>query len=156
MPVLFPPRTLSAVYLLFLLGWFASAYALLTHPAVTASVSRPVWAGLVTCFAASLVTTGNYCQARGDLAGPVPESYRWAVRERDRLIRQALAAGDHNPRVPPITAVPNCFVFADIVDDPGRVPLGYVNWHYCLYYGLDSIRPGQPAVAASGPSGGVP
>ena len=45
-----------------------------------------------------------------------------------------------NPAVPPIANAPSCFFFCDIVDDPAKSPFGFVNTHYCLYYGLKSIH----------------
>lgn len=153
-PHLLPGRTQSAIYLLFLLGWFAAAYALLTLPVPT---PRPVWAVLAGGFALALVGTGNVLTARADLAGPVPEFYRRAMRERDRLLRAAVAAGDRNPRVPPIVTVPKCFPFVDISDDPSHAQFGYVNMHYCLYYGLESIGFRPPTrVAATAPRGDEP
>jgi Family of unknown function (DUF6056) len=133
-----PFRTQSAIYLLFLLGWFATAFALAAGPALKAP--RPVWAGMAACFALALVAFGNYPIARADLNSGRAMAFHWAVRNRDRVIRDALAAGDHDLVVPPITLVPDCLLFVDVVDQSVSGPCWY-NEGYCKYYRLDSIRP---------------
>src|SRR5205807_1529935 len=105
-----PTRTHSGVYLLFLLGWFLTAIAVGAGPAMR--VPRPVWAGLAGCFAVALLGAGNYRTARIELLTGRAAAFRHAVRQRDQIIRAAVAAGDRNPRVPPITAVPACFMYA--------------------------------------------
>jgi hypothetical protein len=69
------------------------------------------------------------------------------VAKRDEMIRDAVAAGDRDPRVPPIHSIPSCYVFAEVVDVSVRGPCWY-NAAYCTYYGLKSIRPATPESTA--------
>ena len=95
-----------------------------------------MWAAVCVCFAVAMLDGPTFRLARGELASGRVAAFRAALAERDRLLRAA-AIGDRNPRVPPIPAVPACYMYPEIVDDP-RIP----NWNLasCLYYDLESIR----------------
>jgi hypothetical protein len=146
-----PGRTQSAIYFLFLVGWFVTVYAMGTVPFLSAPVSRPVWAALAGCFALAVLAGTNYQYARDDLASGRAARLHQAVRERDRLLREAVAAGDRNPTVPAYPPMPLCLLSADIVEDPDTHPAGWINLIFCKFYGLDSIhpRPDNPATAAA-------
>lgn len=152
-PTLLPGRTLSAIYFLFLIGWFLAAYA--TAAAFEARTAPVMWTALAGCFVLALLGSENFRFARDDLTSNRAIWFRAAVRDRDRAIRAAVAAGERNPRVGPITVVPTSFHFADVVDDPVRAPNGWCNDCYRAYDGLDSIglraTEPPPLAAVDGP-----
>jgi hypothetical protein len=148
-PTPLPPRTHSGVYLVFLLGWFLTAFAVCAG--WESRAPRPVWAGLAGCFAVALLGAGNYRMVRAELVSGRAAAFRAAVRERDRLIRAAVAAGDRNPRVPPIPVIPPCFSYGEVVEEQTHAHTAA----YRLFYGLDSIHlrsDGGVAAAADGPT----
>ena len=132
-PVFLPGRTVSAISFLFLLGWFATAYAL--RMTIAVSVPSPAWAGLAVACGMALVLARNCRVAENELASGKVAAFAQATRERDRLLRAAVAAGDRNPRIPPISAVPWAYMYIDVTPDP-PTPINLV---FCTYYGLDSI-----------------
>jgi hypothetical protein len=148
-----PGRTQSAIYFLFLIGWFIGAYAIGTAPAVAARVSRPVWATLAGCWALALLTGTNYEYARFDLSSGRARAFHRATWDRDRLIRAAVAAGDRNPRVPPIGEVPLSFMYPDVTDDAKLAESTGINGMFCSYYDIDSIglRPNTASRADMAP-----
>jgi hypothetical protein len=150
-----PGRTRSAIYFLFLVAWFITAYAAGTAEFVAARVSPPIWAALACCFAFAALDSTNYQHARDDFASGRAARLHLAVIERDRLIRAALAVGDRNPRVPAFPPMPHCLMSADVMTDPPTPVIGVINFIYCRYYGLDSIGP-LPEVASPKRAGGDP
>jgi hypothetical protein len=154
-----PGRTQSVIYFLFLIGWFLTTFAVGTSSVLSMWSPRPVWAVLAVCWAVSLDQGTNFRSARDDLRSGRAGAFSWRVKERDRLIREAVAAGNLNPAVPPIGNSPSCFDFCDIFDEPEKSPFGFINTHYCQYYGLKSIRlrhdtPTGGLATASGKVGG--
>jgi hypothetical protein len=150
-----PGRTRSAIYFLFLVGWFFTAYAAGTAEFLAARVSRPVWTVLACCLAFVTLDSTNFHAARDDVASGRAARLHAAMIDRDRLIRTALAAGDRNPRVPAYPPMTRCLMSADVLADPPTPVIGVVNFIFCRYYGLDSIGP-LPAVASPSRSGGDP
>ena len=147
-----PERTQSAVYFLFLIGWFTTAYALASGPGM--AIPKPAWAALAGCLALALLSSGQYPLARFELISGRAAAFRAAVKQRDRFLRESVAAGNFNPRVRPIPAVPYCLQFAEVVEDPAKGPRWF-NMAYCYYYGLHSIhlRHDEPAAGAKPATG---
>jgi hypothetical protein len=132
-PVFLPGRTVSAIYFLLLLGWFVTTYA--AGIALAMRVPRPAWAALAIGCGVALVLSRNCRVARDELASGRAEQFCRATGERDRLIRASIAAGDRNPRVPPIGRVPWSYMYIDVTPAPAAP----INMAFCVYYGLDSI-----------------
>jgi hypothetical protein len=135
----FPWRTQAAVYFLFLIGWFATAYAL--APKSAGSTPRVVWTGLAACLALALTSGRNYIVGRDDYTSGRAAGFIAAVRDRDRLLRDARAAGNLDPRVSPIAEVPTLFVFPEVIDGLRSDAEQYRarNGAWCAYYDLHSI-----------------
>jgi hypothetical protein len=135
----FPWRTQAAVYLLFLIGWFAAAYAL--APRAAGTTPRIVWTGLAACLALALTSGRNYIVGRDDYTSGRATGFLNAVRDRDRLLRDARAAGNLDPRVSPIADVPTLFAFPEVIDGLHTDAEQYRarNGAWCAYYDLHSI-----------------
>jgi hypothetical protein len=142
-PVFLPGRTVSAIYFLFLLGWFATAYSVAT--ALTVDIPRPAWAAIAVGCGIAFGVGRNCRVAQQDLASGRVAAFARAISERDRFIRAAVASGDRNPQVSPIHSVPWSFMYIDVTDAPATP----INMVFCLYYGLDSIAL-RPEPAAGG------
>jgi hypothetical protein len=127
------PRTLSAMYMILLLGWFATVFIW------TRSVEKepPEIAGPVALavFAAALLLSPNTRDAWQDLRWRAP-AYDRALRQRDAFIEAAVARGDLFVSVPPSPTEPVLFMHADL----GNNPHDYRNYHYTRFYRLQSLR----------------
>ena len=133
-----PGRTQSATYLVFLFGWFVSLFVLLMgrRPAGLPGSAR---LALSAYLAAGLLCTGNFPVALADLNGPA-KAYRWAVGYRHTRVRDAVARGERDVRVPPLPVIPASFNYdADLLPAGSTALNCYVNVHAALYFGLDSI-----------------
>ena len=138
----FAERTLGGAYFIFLIGWIATVFIWTRRPdalacaGVAASTGALQSAALIT-FAASLVLTGNVRLALADLMHQRPQAYRMAIRERESLIESgAIAAGERDVLVPPITSKPDLLYFVDITEDTEH----WSNRAMAGYHGLWSIR----------------
>jgi hypothetical protein len=104
------------------------------------------------CCALALLGGTNYDAARFDWSSGRAREFRRAAQERDRLIRAAIAAGDRNPRVPPIGIVPLSFMYPDVTDDAKVAETTGINSMFCDYYALESIGLRLPATAMGPPA----
>ena len=148
-----PGRTLSAIYMIFLIAWFASTYVLLAGLRSAASDSPAAVRLTFTIYlAGALCWSHNFCAAVRDLNGAA-RAYHAAARERHASIRAAVAAGKRNIRVAPYPVIPASLNFMpDLVEHGSTRPDAFVNIHAALYFGVDTIALAQPlAVATTGP-----
>jgi hypothetical protein len=137
-----PWRTQSAIYFFVLIAWFTGAYALAVRRSTRQiAAPPPVWTGLALCLAFALLGGSNYLVARNDLTTGRAAEYRTAVRARDRRLRDARAAGNLDPKVPPILCLPGLFCFPEVIDGLAKDSPLYAprNGVYCAYYDLHSI-----------------
>jgi hypothetical protein len=116
-----PQRTLSVLYLVFLLGWFLTIFVWTrwsdSDPVFRPSVAvRSIVGAAMLLFAVSIVTTGNMPAAMKDLWRTAPD-YDRAMRSRYHDIRMAIAAGKTELRVAEVRNVPESFFPFDIMDD---------------------------------------
>ena len=135
----FAERTLGGAYFIFLIGWIATVFIWTRRPDACARcgrLDRGTSVGRLITFAASLVLTGNVRLALADLMHQRPQAYRMAIRERESLIQRAIAAGERDVLVPPITSKPDLLYFVDITEDTAH----WSNRAIAGYHGLRSIR----------------
>ena len=141
----FPGRTRSAIYLLFLIGWFASVCVLLMgrQPAGLPASAR---LALAAYLSAGLIWTGNLRTAVFDLNGSA-QAYRKAVEDRHHRVRAAVSRGVRDIRVPPLPVIPAHFNYdADLLAAGSTAANAYVNDHAAAYFGLNSIALTTPVV----------
>jgi Family of unknown function (DUF6056) len=146
-PGIAPGRTQSAIYLIFLVGWFASVLVLLlaarSEPAVT--LAGPARLALTVYLAVTLLSTGNLSTALYDLRGPA-QAFGSTVRWRQAHIWSAVAKGERCISVPPLPIVPASFnCFPDLVQPDSTAPHAYVNAQNAAYFGIDHIALYAPA-----------
>lgn len=139
-PVVAPGRTQSAIYLIFLVGWFASAFVLFAARPDPAMKSAGLARLALTAFlAATIHYTGNLPAARIDLRGSA-QWYNYQVRRRHESIRSAAANGERDIRVAPLHVVPASFnCFADLVEPNAKRCYSYVNELNATYFGVDQV-----------------
>lgn len=138
-----PGRTQSAVYLVFLFGWFGSLFVLLMgrRPAGLPGSARLVLSAYLT---AAVLCTGNFPTALADLNGPA-QVYRWSVGHRHAQVRAAAALGVRDVRVPPLPVIPASFNYdADLLPADSMAANRHVNIHAAHYFGLNSIALATP------------
>jgi len=138
-----PGRTRSGIYLVFLIGWMVVLFVL--HRPRIATTSQPFGlplpsrAFLGLYFAVCLATLGNFPVAVRDLYCTA-RTYKHAMKHRYEVIRAAQARGEQNLLLSPLPVVPVCFDYdADLVELDSKAANKYVNQHYALYFGFQSI-----------------
>jgi hypothetical protein len=131
-----PPRTLSALYRIFLLGWFATLFAWTRHaPEESSPALDRAWQASVLAFGVALVVSSNARTALEDLrwrAAP----YDHAFRQRDAFVESAAERGDLHAGVPALPTEPVLFLHWDVVNDPSD----FRNWQSAFFYRLRSLR----------------
>lgn len=139
-PVIAPGRTQSAIYLIFLVGWFASVFVLVAvRPDPSRAFAGPVRLALTAYLALAFLYTGNLPAGIVDLRGPA-QWYNYQVRQRHESIRCAAANGERDIRVAPLEVVPRNFnCFADLVEPQAKRCHNYVNELNAKYFGVDQV-----------------
>jgi hypothetical protein len=154
-----PPRTVDAIYFLFLIGWFVTVGAVTVHYRVressTAEQPGRGSAAAVTIlslvFAFAVVQHEALKQAKADLLQNAPR-YDDYLNARYQTIEQALSDNRRYLVVADYEqAYPRTVYFNDIMRNPGH----WRNVCYADYFGLDKIRRGgtgrRPALTPAGP-----
>ena len=148
-----PMRTLSANYVIFVIGWLITVQlwtSQWSRPAV-ASIANIVFAiALLTpgdLIANSLLKPGNLATARRDYRDRLRPWHR-AVEARNDQLRKARGT---DALVVPLPKPPWSLLNGDVVDDPSD----YHNWATVDFFHLRSIRL-QPAVGSPIPPPLVP
>ena len=136
-----PGRTLSTVYYVFLLGWFANVFVFTRRLDVSAVVSKPylpvIRSSVLLFYSLSILFTGNSRVAIRDLlegAGP----WRDAMDARYSLIRDSQGQQPAEVRVPPLPDRPRIFG-----PEPGDIKADPNHWsNECVadFFGVPSIR----------------
>ncbi len=134
-----PYRTLNSIYMLFLVGWFATVFIftrLRDDPVLTDSITvRWIRHAALVIFAVSLLATGNTPSAVKDVfvRGPI---YNQAMHHRYQIINVAMIEGQDDVIVPQPSVYPkHQFRQGEIEEDKD-------NWkNQCVarYFSLNSI-----------------
>ena len=136
-------RTQDMIYAAFFAGWLVALTAL----APLAKPQPALNAIALAVLALSLVTAPNTLQGLFDLK-PVISDWRPAVRQRDRDMRAAVAAGSTDIVVPYISARSKLYFWEPLSTDP-------TNWRndcYARYYGAHTVRSQPPPAIAPTPA----
>jgi len=133
-----PPRVINGLYLFFLLGWFmtaAIAVACFVKPRLEGhGIPDYLLYAAGGILAANLVFQTNYTPVLRDLVLRAP-AYKRQVRERETLIRTALANHVENLVVPGFENPPATLCFGGIVPNPAS----WQNVDFAAFWGLKSI-----------------
>jgi hypothetical protein len=139
-----PDRTVSGIWLMFVVAWMSTVYIWTRSPARHAMRTgrrNRQFAGIsLIVLAAAMLTTGNLRRAASDLGGP---ARRWhaAMEARFDLLR---SAGVHHAPVvvPPLPTAPQLFLSGETTDDP----TDWLNFGLADYFGTGRLsltpRPG--------------
>ena len=132
-----PARTLDAVHLTFLLGWFATLFVWTRwpEPVLPGRPLRRVLAFAAVLYAASLAGSARSRQAVSVLLGPA-QAYARAMSDRHERLAAAAAAGEPTAVVPPLPAEPEFYVVPELDH--------YRDLHLRDYYGLRQVVVGLP------------
>jgi len=140
------PRTLNAVYLWFLVGWFVNA---LVHVHISDDLLRALpldshlaRSALVTLFSASLLLgptfrTPPFRKQLRDLLVLAPAYHRERC-ERDALIREEASRGIRDVVVPRSRYAP--YMSLGVGGELSQFTDFWLNRQYALYYGVQTIR----------------
>jgi hypothetical protein len=132
-------RTVAGLYLLFLLGWFATVLAWAARlpfgPVATNTRAAPwILGGAGLLFAISVATAPTARTGYVDLLSHA-RRYDAAMKWRYRILDGAVARGDRQATIPKLPVEPTLFFHADVDNEAA----GYHNWHTRVFYGLDSL-----------------
>lgn len=139
---LMPERTLSTIYIVFVLGWFATMLVCFgpwaNLPRLDRFRERIVLLAAIA-FAASLLLTGNWPRVARALWAEAPVWHAAQARE-DALLMAARAAREKDAVVPYVPPPPFF-----IMDEPVKPEAAaFPNMFVALYYGFDTIRMAEP------------
>ena len=140
-----PPRTLDAIYFLFLLSWFmtvgAISFRFLPDSSTESSARPESWSAvsmllLSVLFSVALVENRVFENARADLFNHA-RPYDEYLQARYRLIAQTMASRRHDLVVADYQReYPRTIYFNDIMHDADH----WRNACYADYFGLETIR----------------
>jgi hypothetical protein len=127
---------LAPLYMVFLLGWFATLLVLVRQGLGTTRPNLPdsrLWFALLLIFSASLIFTGNSRRVINDLLGPLP---KWQAAREQRAEQISAAAGQAiDVRIDRAAKFPYSVGYFELTDDPGN----WINRCAARFYGLNSL-----------------
>lgn len=130
-----PPRAMAAIWVLFVLGWFAvlvpSAARWMVASGWHWSAERRLLAGKLL-IAIGLYSQANVMPALGDLIGGDATAFRRESAARDEAAAEARANGEDSVVLPPLQARPAML----FIDDLGEDPSDWRNRAFAEYHGL--------------------
>jgi hypothetical protein len=144
-----PPRTVDAIYFLFIVGWYLTIAALTVrylHMGKWQSIMQPYKPGvavvlllLSVLFTVAVLQSKSYQLARNDLFQLAPPYHEY-MKQRYRVIEQAVANGQSRLAVADYRLeYPRTIYFNDIMHNPDD----WRNDCYADYFGLEKIKRGS-------------
>ncbi len=140
-----PKRVSNLLYLFFLTAWFLFL-ACLACSMATSGPLRRIQAVLASgflrrasaaLFVVLLLSRSSTVNAVSDLFRRAP-AYHREIKQREALIRDAVARNETGLRLPPLSVRPRTLYFMDIFPNPTDTDLE-AHWNYAKYWGLKSI-----------------
>jgi hypothetical protein len=125
-----PARTLSGIYIIFVIGWLINIFVWTANIAWS---SEKIASIACLVLAISLLTIGNAVAAVSDLRTRV-RPWHTAVENRFATLRNAAGADALVPQLPKPS--PRILLDGEVVNDPGD----YRNWSTVIYFKLRSLR----------------
>ena len=141
----FPPRILSSAYSLFVIGLIINVALWIRRDdpesvAYRSRVGMLLRTGAMLVLSLSLVLEGNAKIALHDIFHGRPKSYQRTMYDRERTIFRALAAGQQDVLLDPISVRPRLFFQSDIkTEEFKHHPTFFHNICMANYYNLRSV-----------------
>jgi hypothetical protein len=140
-----PDRAECVVYLVFLLGCYPTLIMLFhrVFKEVPLSTSVPIERGTQILLIISLVGSASVFEAVKDIYRG--HRYQIEMSRRFEMIKNAVDMKQLSLVVPSVTSLPRTISVTELSTDASEVP----NVQLSIYYGLNSIRLGDPGLASS-------